>query len=106
MRIYQCDAGFVSNVRFENIRVEEAHKFISLWIGKAIWSRDKEYGHIQGVSFKNISVTGTPLTVDLVGIDADHAIKDVSFKNIIMNGQPLTWDKIKTNAFASNIVLN
>lgn len=105
MRIYQCDAGMVSNIHFENIRVEEAHRFISLWIGKAIWSRDAAYGHIQGVSFKNITAAGTPLTVDLVGIDADHAINDVSFKNIVMNGQKLTNALIKANAFVSGVVV-
>jgi hypothetical protein len=105
MRIYQCDAGLVSNVRFENIRVEEAHRFISLWIGKAVWSRDTEYGHIQGVSFKNITATGSPLTVDLVGIDAGHAVKDVTLQHIIMNGQPLTKAQVKANDFVSDVVV-
>jgi polygalacturonase len=105
MRIYQCDAGLVSNVRFEDIRVEEAHRFISLWIGKAVWSRDTEYGHIQGVSFKNITATGSPLTVDLVGIDAGHAVKDVTFQHIIMNGQPLTKAQVKANDFVSGVVV-
>ncbi|MDB5115010.1 MAG: hypothetical protein JWQ79_502 [Mucilaginibacter sp.] len=105
MRIYQCDAGLVSNVRFESIRVEEAHRFISLWIGKAVWSRDTEYGHIQGVSFKNITATGSPLTVDLVGIDAGHAVKDVTLQHIIMNGQPLTKAQVKANDFVSGVVV-
>ncbi|MDB5117257.1 MAG: hypothetical protein JWQ79_2749, partial [Mucilaginibacter sp.] len=101
----QCDAGLVSNVRFENIRVEEAHRFISLWIGKAVWSRDTEYGHIQGVSFKNITATGSPLTVDLVGIDAGHAVKDVTFQHILMNGQLLTKAQVKANDFVSGVVV-
>ncbi|MDB5110780.1 MAG: hypothetical protein JWR67_1894, partial [Mucilaginibacter sp.] len=79
LRIYQCDAGLVNHVRFENIRIEEAQRFISLWIGKAVWSRDKDYGHIQDVTFKNITANGNPLTVDLVGIDDQHTVKEVSF---------------------------
>jgi len=104
-RIYQCDAGYVSNVRFENLRVEEAHKFISLWIGKAVWSVDKEYGHIENVVFKNITAFGKPLTVELVGIDAQHGIKDITFQNILMNGNPLTQDEIKKTPFISNLIV-
>ena len=54
LRVFQCDAARVSNVRFENIRIEESPKLISLWIGKFIWTRDAERGHIQDVTFKNI----------------------------------------------------
>ena len=106
MRIYQCDGGTISNVRFENIRVEEARKFISLWIGHAVWTRPGDgYGKVQGVIFKNITAAGTLLTVDMVGIDADHGIKDVTFENVMMNGAPLTKDNIKANAFVSNMVI-
>jgi hypothetical protein len=103
LRIYQCDGGYISNVHFDNIRIEEAHKFISLWIGKAVWTRDKDYGHVQGVTFKNITAVGDPLTVALVGIDADHAVKDVDFQHIMMNGQLLTKDKIQTTGTVSNV---
>lgn len=104
LRIYQCDAGSVSNVRFENIRIEESHRFVSLWIGKAVWSRDTEYGHIQGVTFKNIQAAGAPLTVELIGIDDQHGIKDVTFQHVLLNGKPLASDGIKANAFVKNVV--
>lgn len=104
MRVYQCDGGTITNVRFENIRVEEAHKFISVWIGHAVWTRPGDgFGKVQGVSFKNIVATGDPLTIDLVGVDADHDVKDIVFNNVMMNGQMLTPDKIKQNAFVSNV---
>lgn len=103
LRIYQCDAGYISHVRFENIRIAEAHKFISLWIGKAVWSSDKGFGHIQGVVFKDISAAGAPLTIDLVGNDAQHAVDGVTFQNILLNGQLLTQDKIQENAFVKRV---
>ncbi|HTH81589.1 MAG TPA: glycosyl hydrolase family 28 protein [Mucilaginibacter sp.] len=104
LRVYQCDGGAISNVRFENIRIEEAHKFISLWIGHAVWTRKGDgFGKVSGVTFKNIYATGAPLTVDLVGIDADHGVKDVVFKNVVMNGKPLTKDQVKMNDFVSNV---
>ena len=34
LRIYHCDSALVSNVRFENIRIEQSTRPISLWIGK------------------------------------------------------------------------
>jgi hypothetical protein len=106
LRIYQCDAGLISNVRFENIRIEEAHKFISLWIGKAVWSRDKEFGNIRNVVFKNITAAGTPLLVDLVGKDDEHGVKDVVFDNVKVNGQLLTREGIKSNAAVSGVAVN
>jgi hypothetical protein len=105
LRVYQCDAGLISNIRFEDIRVEEGKRFISLWIGKAIWSRDKEYGYIRNISFKNISALGTPLTVELTGKDDQHGIKDVFFESIRINGDPLTRDAVKINGSVTNMSL-
>lgn len=106
MRIYQCDGGTISNVHFEDIRIEEAHRFISVWIGHAVWTRPGDsFGKVQGISFKNITVLGAPLTVDMVGADADHAIKNISFKNVVMNGQALTTAQIKANAFVSSVAV-
>ncbi len=105
LRVFQCDSARVSNVRFENIRIEEAHKCISLWIGKAGWSRDTERGHIQGVVFKNITALGTPLNVSLVGTDDEHLVEDVCFQNVLFNGSPLTKDDVKANAFVKNVIV-
>ncbi len=106
MRVYQCDGGTISNVRFEDIRVEEAHKFISLWIGHAVWTKPgDDYGKVQGISFKNIYAAGSPLTIDLVGVDADHGIKDILFQNVVMNRQSLIKAQIKANAFVSDITV-
>jgi hypothetical protein len=106
LRIYQCDAALVSHVSFENIRIEEAHKCISLWIGKAIWSRDQDYGHIQDVTFKNIKATGSPLNIELTGIDAGHQIQNVNFTNVTLNGAPITANQVKANAFVKDMVIN
>jgi hypothetical protein len=105
LRIFHCDAARVSHVRFENIRVEEARRCISVWIGKAVWSRDPDRGHIQGVSFKDIQVSGTPLKVELTGADEGHGIEDVLFQNVRFNGKPLARDEIKLNAFVKNLVV-
>ena len=103
LRVFHCDSAHVSNVRFEDIRVEESRKLISLWIGKRIWTRDAERGHIQGVTFKNIRATAAPLRVELVGSDETHAVEDVLFQDVVVNGKPLTVANVKGNAFARKI---
>jgi hypothetical protein len=105
LRVYQCDAALVSNVRFQNIRIEQGKRYISLWIGKAVWSRDKEPGYIKDVIFRNIRATGDPLTVQLVGVDKDHLVEDVLFDRVLINGAPLRKDGIGTNDFVKNIAV-
>lgn len=103
LRVYHTDAARVSNIRFENIRIEESIKCISLWINKAVWTSDKERGHINGITFKDINVAGTPLTVELKGFDEGHLVEDVFFENVVLNGKPLTNEMIRTNKFVKNI---
>ena len=105
LRVYHCDAARVSNIRFENIRIEEARKCMSVWIGKAVWTRDQERGHIQGVVFKDIRASGHPLTVELVGFDGQHAIEDLLFKNVVLNGKSLSRDLVRANSFVKNLVI-
>ena len=99
LRVYQCDAALVSHVAFDNIRIAEAHRCISLWIGKAVWSRDADYGHIEDISFKNIKATGSPLNIELVGIDSQHLVQNVSFNNVLFNNKPITTADVKANGF-------
>jgi len=105
LRVYHCDAALVSNIRFENIRIEEARKCISLWIGKAVWTRDQDRGHVKGVVFKDIKAAGNPLNVELVGIDDDHAVEDVLFQDVVLNGRQLDRSGVKANAFVKNMVI-
>jgi len=103
LRVYHCDSAVVSNIRFENIRIEESRKLISLWIGKAVWSKEAERGHIKGISFENIHAAGDPLWVELKGFDAGHAIEGVSFRDVQLNGKPLTKGDVKANEFVSGV---
>jgi len=106
LRVYHCDSATVSNIRFENIRVEESCKLISLWINKAIWSRDTERGRIRDVTFKDIqATTASRPRVELMGFDAEHDIEGVRFEHINIQGQPLTMAEISTNAFVKGITV-
>ena len=103
LRIYHCDSARISNVRFENIRIEESPRLISLWIDKAFWTRDNERGHIDGVAFKNIRAAADPLRVELHGFDSTHAVENVVFDDVVVNGKPLSPTGVKTNAFVRNV---
>jgi len=106
LRVFHCDAAHVSNIRFENIRIEESPRLISLWIGRFVWTRDPERGHIQNVTFKGISAVADPLRVELAGFDESHAVSDVVFRDVRVNGRPLTQADVKMNAFVRNVSVN
>ncbi|GAB2700894.1 hypothetical protein GCM10027037_27330 [Mucilaginibacter koreensis] len=106
LRVFHTDASTISNITFNHIRLEEAHLFINLWIGKTQYeSHDRAAGHIRQVTFSNITATGNPLNIDIVGAGDQNKVEGVYFKNIKVNGKPLDRDMIKTNPFVSNIQL-
>jgi hypothetical protein len=103
LRVFHCDAARVSNVRFENIRIEESPRLVSLWIGKFVWTRDPERGHIEDVTFKDIVAVADPLRIELKGFDETHTVSDVVFRGVRVNGAPLARADVKTNAFVQNV---
>ena len=103
LRIYHCDAANVKNIHFENIRVEECQKFISLWINKDVWTTDTQRGHIDGIYFKNITVTGNPANVQLLGYGEKNLINNVIFKDVSINGSSLTNKQIEKNEYVTNV---
>jgi hypothetical protein len=105
LRVYHCDSARIRNVRFENLRIEESPRLISLWIDKAFWTRDAERGHIDGVTFKNIRAKADPLRVEFKGFDETHAVENVVLEDVVVNDRPLTQGNVKTNAFVKKIVV-
>jgi polygalacturonase len=108
LRVYNCDSAHVSNVTWDNIRIEEARRLMSLWIGQAIWSKQTERGHIDNITFRNITapVPEVPNSVaDLVGFDATHSIDHVQFDHVVVGGKPLTPADVKHNAFVTGVTV-
>ena len=99
LRVYHCDAAPVTRVRFRDIRVEQSRRLISVWIGQAQWSRQADRGHVRDVTFADIAAAASPLSVDLHGFDADHAVQGVRFDHVTLNGRPLTAAAVTSNAF-------
>lgn len=108
LAIHVSDGATISNVRFEDIRVEDCrNRLIRLWIGKDMWGNDAERGHINDILFKNVSLVGTlPTRSEIVGADADHAVHNVAFENLSINGKTVENAKsagIKLNQHAQEI---
>jgi hypothetical protein len=109
LRIYQCDKGVVKNIRFENIRIEEAVKFASLWINKDVWTQDPERGHIENVVFKDIMLNSpSPLTkgMEFLGFDEQHAVRNVQVENVTVRGKKITREDIVTNDYVYGVTVN
>jgi Glycosyl hydrolases family 28 len=103
LRVYHCDSADIHDVTFDNIRIEESRRLISLWIGTAVWSKDAERGHIENITFRNIQAVGPKPSIDLKGFDNEHQVRDVRFKDVVINGKPLKLDQVNRNAFVRNI---
>ncbi|MDR2775348.1 MAG: endo-polygalacturonase [Tannerella sp.] len=103
LRIFHSDKAVISRIRFENIRIEQSVRLISLWLGKGYYSRDGERGYINDVTFRNIHAVGEPMTVELQGYDKEHTINTVMFDNVTRYGKPLTREVVKMNEFVENI---
>jgi hypothetical protein len=112
-RIMNSGDSEVSNVTYENIRVEECapnNRLISLGLN---FGHDgyhppsyasPEYGKIRNVLFKDITVkSDQPLQVILDGHDVVHTIDGVTFRNVRINGQPLTRQGVQSNEFVYNL---
>lgn len=103
LRVYHCDAALIHDVVFEDIRIEETRKLISLWINKAVWSKDEERGRIENVTFRNIQATGDKPLVELKGYDKDHLVRNTRLEGVAVNGQPLKAADVKRNEFVEQV---
>ncbi|HEX4083847.1 MAG TPA: glycosyl hydrolase family 28 protein [Chthoniobacteraceae bacterium] len=108
LRVYNCDSAMVRNVTFDNIRIEESQRLISVWIGKAVWSKEPERGHVDGVVFRNIHSAAPERAgpyAELVGYDAQHAVENVRFDHVAVGGRDLRQSDVRQNPFVSNVTI-
>ncbi len=103
LRVYHCDSARISNIRFENIRIEETRRLISLWIGKAVWTRDEARGHIDNVTFQDIRAMGKEPRIEFTGFSETNLVEQVTLADVTVNGQPLKPEQIKANAFVRGV---
>ncbi|MDV7139134.1 glycosyl hydrolase family 28 protein [Maribacter sp. TH_r10] len=125
LRVYHCDDAVISDVTFDNIRIEEARRLISCWIGKTRWTETEERGHIKNVFFKNIVATSAPIdttltgfqdgldwkpyiikdhaSMELVGFDEEHLVENIVFDNVVLDGKKVQAKQVNSNEFVKNI---
>lgn len=125
LRIYHCDNAVVSDITFQNIRVEEARRLISCWIGTTRWTKTKERGHIRNVIFRDITAVSAPIdptltgfqdgtdwkpyiikdhaSIELIGFDQDHIVENVLFDNVVLDGRKVTAENVTMNDFVKGI---
>jgi hypothetical protein len=87
--IHVVDSATMSDIRFENIRVERTRGgLIRLGITHDMWATDKERGRIRSVVFDNVRFTGpgSPRS-EILGLDPAHRVEDVTFRNLRIGGQ-------------------
>jgi hypothetical protein len=91
LTIHNADRAVVSNVRYEDIRVEDAQeKLIDLKVLLARYSRDTERGQIRHVCFKDVRVVDGPFPVSIIrGYEPDHIIEDVTVENLTVYGRTI-----------------
>jgi hypothetical protein len=109
LRVYHCDNTLVSNIRFENIRIEEITRLANLCIVENIYSvtPGSDRGHIRNVIFKDIVVTNASKTMtdkfNFVGYDAAHAIDGVLLQNVTIEGRKVTTNDVVKNDYVYNL---
>jgi hypothetical protein len=115
MRVYLSDTGNVSDIRFENIRVNQTclpgvpqnqcPALIALTIQKSSWGRGGQLGNIRNISFRNIQDTSTSPRdpILLAGVGPGSDIEGVELNNITINGRAISKGNVKQNSFVRDV---
>jgi hypothetical protein len=84
----------LEDVTVQDVRLhgEGQREFIRLKPVVNQYMRNKVPGHVQNVTFRNVTVSGEPgeYLVQLEGADPEHRVENVRFEDVSISGKPLT----------------
>ena len=85
--IFNGDNAVISDVLFEDIRVENHERLIGLIVEKGYFGHAAERGRIENISFRNID-SATTMDLHITGSDEEHGVRGITFENLTVRGQP------------------
>ena len=107
IRSDHSDWAMCENVTFENFFIEKPGRPIEVKVEKTRYSNSTgfrdERGHMLNWKFINVQSPGG--TIQLAGVDDEHALKNVLFKNCCLGGKPLMEGSILKNEFVFDVVI-
>ena len=120
LAVHVVDSALMSDVTFDNIRIEDpanagkrwkhSAKLLRLGITKDMWGTDKETGHIKGVRVYNVVLQGkTPLQSEILGHDATSKVEDVAIVGLNYLGKialKAADMNLKVNEFAGGVTFS
>ena len=94
LTIHNADRAKVHNVRYENIRIEDAQeKLVDIKILDCKYSLDRGRGDVENIVFRNIDVTGPLFPVSIIrGFEMTnemHRPRDIRFENVTVQGRTM-----------------
>ena len=101
--IFNGDSALISDITYDNIRVENCERLISLIIEKGFYNSSTKRGKIENIHFKNIYSNKT-LDVHMDGFNKEFAISNITLENFYLNGE-LATPEFFLNPYAYNIAL-
>lgn len=90
--IFQSDSAEISQVTFEDFRVENYspnHRLVNIQVNKGTWSTDNRIGSVHDITLKNIQLLrdgGQGFENLIQGYDASHPIESIHFINFNILG--------------------
>ncbi len=94
LTIHNGNQATVSDILYENIRIEDCHAWIvEHWIGASHWHEGAGRGRIERVTYRDIAVLGhhdRERTLGFTGHDAAHRSDAIVFENLRIHGRLVT----------------
>ena len=111
LNICALNATNITNVIYEDIRIEKAKRLISITMPDSFWFGSLQgnwnwNGRISGITYRNIvSYSDGSNEIQLLGRDEVHTISNITFDNVEIDGKRLNLDSMlmKVNKYTKEV---